>query len=40
MSISDPVIWGKESLAAANWTQIDAASTADYNFFKASVEMK
>ena len=40
MSISDPVIWGKESLGDADWTQIDAVTTADYNFFKVSVEMK
>ena len=33
-------IWDKKSLADADWTQIDAASTADYNFFKVSVEMK
>ena len=33
-------IWGKKSLADADWTQIDAVTTADYNFFKASVEMK
>ena len=33
-------IWGKKSLADADWTQIDAAATADYNFFKVTVEMK
>ena len=33
-------IWGKKSLGDADWTQIDAASTADYNFFKVTVEMK
>ena len=27
-------------LADADWTQIDAAATADYNFFKVTVEMK
>ena len=33
-------IWGKKSLGDADWTQLDAASTADYNFFKVTVEMK
>ena len=33
-------IWGKKSLADADWAQIDAATTADYNFFKVTVEMK
>ena len=33
-------IWGKKSLADADWTQIDAAMTAGYNFFKVTVEMK
>ena len=33
-------IWGKRSLADADWTQIDAASIADYNSFKVTVEMK
>ena len=33
-------IWGKESLCATDWIQIDAASTADYGFFKVTVEMK
>ena len=34
-------ILGKKSLADADWTQIDAASTADYcSFFKVTVEMK
>ena len=40
MSISDPVIWGKQSLGDADWTQIDAATTAGYNFYKVTVEMK
>ena len=34
------LIWGKKSLADADWTQIDAASNAGYNFFKVTVEMK
>ena len=33
-------VWGKKSLGDADWTQIDAASTAGYNFFKVAVEMK
>ena len=33
-------IWGKKSLGDADWTQIDAAMTAGYNFFKVTVEMK
>ena len=33
-------IWGKKSLGDAAWAQIDAATTADYNFFKVTVEMK
>jgi hypothetical protein len=33
-------IWGKKSLSDADWVLIDAASTADYNFFKVTVEMK
>ena len=33
-------ILGKKSLADANWTQIDVTTTADYNFFKVTVEMK
>jgi hypothetical protein len=33
-------IWGKKSLADADWAQIDAASTAGYSFFKVTVEMK
>ena len=27
-------------LGDADWTQIDAATTAGYNFFKVTVEMK
>ena len=27
-------------LADADWTQIDAATTTGYNFFKVTVEMK
>ena len=34
------LIWGKKSLADADWTQLDAASTVAYNFFKVTVEMK
>ena len=33
-------IWGKKSLGDADWTQIDSASTAGYNFFKVTVEMR
>ena len=33
-------IWGEKSLGDADWTQLDAATTADYNFFKVTVEMK
>ena len=33
-------IWGKKSPGDADWTQIDAATTADCNFFKVTVEMK
>ena len=33
-------IWGKKSLADADWTQIDVAMTANYSFFKVIVEMK
>ena len=33
-------VWGKKSLGDADWTPIDVATTADYNFFKVTVEMK
>ena len=31
-------IWGKGPLTNADWVQIDAATTAGYNFFKVAVE--
>ena len=33
-------IWGKKSLGDADWVLIDAAETADYSFFKVTVEMR
>ena len=31
---------GKESLGDVDWTPIDAATTAGYNFFNVTVEME